>query len=178
MDLLDFEGQELYFDEAATPEVDELLQRASSEYPAPESETYLLRAYFLMPQSLTVLVALYRYYYYQHRMQDTLAVAHRAMSESGKRISFPQDWRELTGLHLAGGVVKSIGLVRFYLLALKGAGYVNLRLDNMDEGLDMLHKVLELDDNDRLGAAHLIKAVKQHQVNVRRDSIQLVGANV
>jgi hypothetical protein len=43
------------------------------------------------------------------------------------------------------------------LLALKAAGYLNLRLFNWEPAMDMLAKVSELDEADRLGAAALLE---------------------
>ncbi|HLY96123.1 MAG TPA: hypothetical protein VKO66_02840, partial [Sideroxyarcus sp.] len=65
MDLLDFETAELYFDEPLTPEVARLIVAAADNYGSDEGELMLLRANFMAPQHLMVLVALYRYYFYQ-----------------------------------------------------------------------------------------------------------------
>ena len=54
-------------------------------------------------------------------------------------------------------------LVRFYLLALKGAGELNLRLGNMDLGIQMLEKVVELDSEDRLGVTALLNTVEGYR---------------
>ena len=71
MDLLDFNGEAMYFDEPVTPRVEALLAQAAEHYGAgPEdtgAELCLLRAYFLEPEHLTVLVALYRYFYYRRQ---------------------------------------------------------------------------------------------------------------
>ena len=100
MDLQDFEAEDLYFNATIDPEIAILLEEASGLYPQPEAETLLLRAYFLAPEDLNVLVALYRYFYYQHRLPDALNVAHKANAVSGKRLHLAEDWRDLTRLHL------------------------------------------------------------------------------
>jgi len=51
--------------------------------------------------------------------------------------------------------------VRFYLHALKGAGYLLLRLGQTKQGLVRLDKVAELDPKDRIGAAALADVVRQ-----------------
>ena len=73
MDLLDFEAQGLYFEQDDVAGVKELLAQAAEEYSSGLAEMPLLRAYFLAPESLNVLVALNRFYYYQHRLEDALA---------------------------------------------------------------------------------------------------------
>jgi hypothetical protein len=47
-------------------------------------------------------------------------------------------------------------IVRFYLLALKGAAYLELRLGKEDNAVLRLKKILELDSEDRLGAKVLL----------------------
>lgn len=43
------------------------------------------------------------------------------------------------------------------MLALKGTGYLQLRLGVYDEAISMLQKVAECDHEDRLGAAALLE---------------------
>jgi hypothetical protein len=163
MDLFDFAGTEqddLYFEEDMPAEVSELLEQAAELYSEGGGEKELLRAFFLAPESLAVLVSLYRYYYYQHRYQDVLVVAKYALKVSGQRLGFPQDWRELQPEHV--NTEKSMGLIRFYLLALKGAAYVKLRIEELEEGEEMLDKVMLLDPEDRLGAS-VLKEVLDEQ---------------
>ena len=66
LDLLEFESEDLYFDETVSAEVAKHLDNAAEAYAcgAGFSEVSLLRAYFLAPEHPMVLVALYRYYYY------------------------------------------------------------------------------------------------------------------
>jgi len=75
------------------------------------------------------------------------------------QIDFPEHWRYLNMTFLGIGLLRSFTLVRFYLLCLKGAGYLNLRMGNMAEGISMLNKVIELDSNDRMGARSLLQAI-------------------
>jgi hypothetical protein len=62
--------------------------------------------------------------------------------------------------------MQSMTLVRFYLLLLKGAGYLNLRLGKIDKGKTILEKVVELDTQDRLGALALLNVVESYQRKV------------
>jgi len=159
MDLQDFESQTLYFQEPMPRDVQDLLQAASAAYVAGRAEPLLLRACALAPDNLSVLVALYRFYYYQHRLADALEVAHRAMAVVAPMIGFPGDWSEVGEDDLARGLVQSFTSVRFYLLALKGAAYLNLRLGRVDLGVRMLNRVIALDSRDRLGAKGLLQAL-------------------
>ncbi len=160
MDLLDFEQTELYFDEPLSPEVAQLLQDAGDSYGSEEAESKLLLANFMAPRQLTVLVALYRYYYYQHRLEDALLVAESTLAVAGRRLEFPYNWMHLHIANLSAGVMRSMGLVRFYLMVLKAAGYVNLRLGNHAEGQAMLEKLVELDSHDRIGGKALLELIR------------------
>ncbi len=86
MDLMDFDQAGLYFDEPVADTVQNLIAQAGDTYGDPGAEDLLLRAYFLAPEALIVLVALYRYYFYQHRLADALIVADRALRIVGARL--------------------------------------------------------------------------------------------
>jgi hypothetical protein len=169
MDLMDFEGESLYFDEPLPDEVGELLRLSAQSYGTAEAEHSLMRAYFLEPRHLTVLVALYRYFFYQHRYEDALRVADRALEVTASKLNISSDWRELGMSRLAVGIMQSMTLTRFYLMVLKGAGYLRLRTGDTAGGLERLLKVAELDSSDRLGVAALIE--------VARDALDPDGNN-
>lgn len=159
MDLQDFESQIMYFEYETPREVEELIKQSSEHYAEGNAEEFLLRAFELAPENLTVLVALYRFYYYQHRLKEALGIAHHVLSVVAPQIDFPDYWGYLNMTILGCGLLKSFTMVRFYLLCLKGAGYLNLRLGNTAEGVKMLNKVMELDTNDRLGVRNLMQAL-------------------
>jgi hypothetical protein len=156
MDLLDFEAQPLYFDAPLPDGVSDLLAQSAREYGKAAAGHNLMRAYFLAPRHLVVLVALYRYFYYQRRYGDALIVADRALEVVAGKLGTGGNWRELDINGLATGIVKSMTLTRFYLMVLKGAGYLRLRQGDTEGGLERLQKVAELDSSDRLGAAALV----------------------
>ncbi len=156
MDLMDFDQAALYFDDPVAPEVERLIAAAGAGYGSDESEALLLRAYFLAPGQLVVLVALYRYYFYQHRLDDALVVADRTLAAAAERLNLPTAWRQLHPEHLGYAAMRSIGLLRFYLMVLKAAGYINLRLGRAADGEAMLEKLVELDSHDRLGGKLLL----------------------
>lgn len=159
MDLMDFDQPTLYYDDPVAPEVERLLQEASAHYGEETAEAMLLRAYFLVPEQLIVLVALYRYYFYQHRLEDALLVADRAMAVAGRRLNLPGEWQNVHPDHLGHAVLRSMGLLRFYLMVLKAAGYINMRLNRHQAGQAMLEKLVELDSHDRLGGKALLDVI-------------------
>ncbi len=165
MDLMDFDQATLYFDDPLSPQVERLLLEAGAHYAEGErqSEYLLLRAWFLAPEQLVVLVGLYRYYFYQHRLQDALIVAERALAVAGRRLGLPAAWRDLHPEHVGHAVLRSMGLLRFHLMVLKAAGYLQLRLGHTAEGIAMLEKLVELDSHDRLGGKALLEVIRAEQ---------------
>lgn len=160
MDLLEFEPGQLYFDEPLPADAERLLAEAAAAYSNGHAELPLLRAYRVAPRSLSVLVALYRYYYYQHRLEEALQVADQTWRTAGEGIGFPDEWRQLRPAHLAGAVLRSMGQVRFCLTALKAGGYLCLRLGRVAEGRERLSRVRGLDEKDRLGAGALLAMIE------------------
>lgn len=163
MDLMQFDQTTLYFDEPLPPAIERLLLDAGASYGDSEAEAMLLRAYFLAPEQLMVLVALYRYYFYQHRLEDAMLVADRALDVAGRRLDLPAKWQQLHPEHVGHAVLRSMGLLRFYLMVLKAAGYIHLRLGDNTGGQAMLEKLGELDSHDRLGGKALLDLVREEQ---------------
>ena len=175
MDLLDFNAEAMYFDEPLDPEVAALLDQAAEHYGRgpddPAAESALLRAYFLAPEDLTVLVALYRFFYYRHAYAEALTVADRAIVLTARRLDVPTRWQVLSQDDLGRAVLVSMTLTRFLLMALKGAGYLLLRMERPAEALARFEKVAQIDTSDRLGLASLIQLA-------RGAAAEAAGANV
>ncbi len=160
MDLMDFEGEQLYFEESLPPEVETLLQQAGELYGDGEAEPLLVEALRLAPESLNVLVAAYRFYYYQHRLHDALNIAGLALAVTSRRLDIPADWNVLTSAHISQAGPAAMALVRFHLLSLKAEAYLLLRLGRTMEGRAILLKLLELDSHNRLGAKQLLEVAE------------------
>lgn len=165
LDLLDLGEDGLYFDEPCAPEIDALIAQAAHDYGHATAEQHLLRAYFLTPEQLSVLVALYRYYFYQHRLEDALIVAERALDVTARRLHLVDGWRSIGHVALGEAVMRSMGLLRFHLLALKGSAVILLRLGHLDEARLRLTKIAEVDERDVLGVTPLLDvlAVREEQ---------------
>jgi len=159
MDLLDFEAQGLYFEQPDVAGVKELIATAAENYASGDAELPLLQAYFLAPESLNVLVALNRFYYYQHRLEEALAATTKALVVIRPSIAFPEDWRDLQPSHITGASADSLTNVRLYLFTLKAIGFLNMRLERLDLSQAIFEKLVELDSKDRIGAQGLLELV-------------------
>ena len=163
LDLLELGDDGLYFDEPCAPEVDALIVEASRHYGDAEAEQCLLRAYFLAPEQLSVLVALYRYYFYQHRLGDAFIVAERVLDVTARRLNLVGGWSSIGPVSLGEAVMRSMGLLRFHLQALKGSAVILLRLGHLDEARRRLEKIAEIDERDALGVAPLLVVIAERQ---------------
>ena len=168
-DLLELGEGGLYFDEPCLPEVEALIAQAANHYGQAAAEPCLLRAYFLAPEQLSVLVALYRYYFYQHRLADALIVAERALDVTARRLQLVGGWSSIGRVAVGEAVMRSMGLLRFHLLALKGSAVILLRLERLDEARLRLAKIAEVDARDVLGVAPLLALVVARQEQVAEE---------
>jgi len=180
MDLLDFSDCKLYFEDDLPAEAERLIAEAAEDYGSPDAEMALLRAHLIAPEHLTVLVSLYRYYFYQHRLEDVLVVADHAKRIAARHLGIPADWRQLDEAQLGTAAAISFGLLRFYLLALKAESVVLLRLGRIAESRDRLTQLAALDSRDHLGAAKLLEVVDEFQsdcaANAEDPSLNLAAA--
>lgn len=161
MDFLDFDNHDLYFDEPLAPEDEMLLQKAAEAYPEKETEIILQDLRSRLPDSLTVIVALYRFYYYQHRYPDALYIAAKALEVSGTKLGIRLDWKDLTKEDLGTGVLVSMGLLRFYILSLKASAYLFMRIGQIEQANERLKKIVELDPSDQFGVQFLFKIAEK-----------------
>ena len=163
MDLLDFEAQGLYFESQDAPEVQKMISAAAENYANGEAELPLLRAYYLAPNSLNVLVALNRFYYYQHRLEDALTATTKALAVIRPLVDFPEDWHELKLHHISETPTHLLTQVRLYLFTLKVIGFLNMRLEVLDVSKSIFEKLVGLDSKDRIGAQGLLELVIKRQ---------------
>lgn len=163
MDLLHFDPQPLYFDDALPEGVQALIEGAGECFAEPEAETLLERAHALAPEHLVVLVARYRFYFYRHRLTEAQAVVWEAVASAGRRLGLPADGRALDAAAVAAAAAQSMTLTRFYLSALKAAAYVRLRIGDISGAVRLLEDLVRIDEADRLGGQALLDIAHARQ---------------
>ncbi len=161
MDLLQFEARDLYFEQPDAPEVTALIKQSSENYAAGEGELPLLQAYLRAPESLNVLVALNRFYYYQHRLQEALLISERALGLIRRDVEFPEDWRELSVELIENAPKERLTRVRLYLFTLKSVGFLHMRLHDLGLCEAIFAKIVEVDAKDRIGALPLLELARR-----------------
>ena len=163
MDLLQFEAKGLYFEQEDSAEVQALIKSASEGYAGGEAELPLLQAYLRAPESLNVLVALNRFYYYQHRLQEALLISEKALGLIRRNIGLPENWQSLEANHISEAPKDLLTGIRLYLFTLKSVGFLNMRLENLALSRSIFEKLVALDSKDRIGAKGLLELVVQRQ---------------
>jgi hypothetical protein len=166
MDLLDFEPHDLYYLQEDSVEVQQLIQKAGETYENGEAELPLLQAFLRSPESLNVLVALNRFYYYQHRLSDALLISERALGIISARLEFPDDWQTLQLQHISDAPKEQLSWIRLYLFTLKSIGFLKMRLYEMEPSKAIFEKLVALDSEDRIGAQALLELVNRKILEV------------
>lgn len=136
------------------PDVQALIDAAAKSWnDETRAEELLADAARRAPDHAAVFIARYRFYFYRNRLADALTVARECLVKAARDIRAPQDWRAVESTH--ANFDSYDVLPRFYLFALKGYAYLNMRLGNLSEGAQALEKLQGLDPADRLNGSVL-----------------------
>jgi tetratricopeptide (TPR) repeat protein len=166
MDLLQFDARDLYFETEDSEDVQNLVRSASELYGSGSAELPLLQAYLRAPESLNVLVALNRFYYYQHRLAEALLIAEKALALIRRDVGFPEDWRQLETQHISEAPRERLTRIRLYLFTLKSIGFLHMRMKNLALSRGIFERLVMLDDKDRIGAKALLELVVRSEETV------------
>lgn len=133
------------------PAVEALIGAAGASYHTPmQALTWLQQARALAPEHPAVLIALYRFYFYQHRLAEALDIARQALQVGAAALAIPSQWRQVEPDERFAAFDAA---PRFYLFALKGYAYLSLRLGDAAEAGTALAKLRQLDPLDRVGGS-------------------------
>lgn len=195
MDLLDLDNEAMYFETPLPADVQQLLDESGQQYRSQaldgsseddleltsvdSAEWALLHAYLKAPEHLSVIVALYRFFYYRHRYAEAVMMADRAILLSSRQLGLNEDWRQLKQADLKQAAERSMSSTRFLLLALKGAAWLLLRQDEPEAAIERLATVRAFDKKDQLGTNELLswaeKAVRREEISNAGDNVHLLG---
>lgn len=115
------------------------------------AEQHLREAQALAPDHAAVLIGLYRFYFYKGRLDEALEIAGTCLAKAARDNNLDADWRRVRPGNADFGSFEAI-LPRFYLFTLKAYAYLQMRLGHLEDGLEAVHKLLELDPSDKLNA--------------------------
>jgi len=160
-DLLDFDGGALYFDTPPGEAVAQWLEQASTATNVQDRAYALAQAERLAPDDLTVIVALYRHFYFEQAFEQALRIADRAMGQAARALNIPPDWTNLSHREIAQLSDEAMPLLRFYLWALKGRAYLLMRQGQFEAAIVPLEKLVELDHANRLNCEPLLALARE-----------------
>jgi len=142
---------EVQFGFGLDAEVNAHLQRAASLVTSrAESLQALLAAKQASPEQLEVLVALYKFYFYQSDLEKAEQTVQQALACAARQGGFAVHWQELA--EDASDWSDPRGPGRAYLYALKALAFIRLRQDRPAEARQVLDALQHLDPDDRVGA--------------------------
>lgn len=142
-----------------SPQVSSLITQASVLHQQPQKALALLeQAQAGAPRHPAPLIALYRFYFYGHQLEKARAVGEDALAIA--RTALGPDFGDEPPPEEA---TRHDAAVRFYLFALKGLAYLNMRLGAMESAYTLLKELRRLDPNDRVGGAVLLHVLLRHQ---------------
>jgi tetratricopeptide (TPR) repeat protein len=132
------------------------LKQAGAAYHEDDlAETHLLAAFGLAPDHPAALIGLYRFYFYKGRLREALDVALLCLAKALRDLRLAPDWREVRPGDADFGSYAAV-LPRFFMFALKGYAYLQMRIGAVDEGRAAVARLLDLDPSDKINARLLI----------------------
>ncbi len=141
------------------------LEKAALSYHLTDvAETHLHAAHALAPDHAAVLIAFYRFYFYKGRLFEALQLARACIRKALQENVLEPDWRDVRADDAPFSEWDALE-PRFFLFALKGYAYLNMRLGYFAEGRCAVEKLLELDPLDRIGARVLLDVLDRMDVD-------------
>jgi tetratricopeptide (TPR) repeat protein len=142
--------------EGLPQEAEDHLRQAGLSYHLDDvAEMHLCEAAALAPGHAAVLIGFYRFYFYKGRLAEVLNIAELCLEKACRENKLAPNWREVAAGDAQFGRYDDM-LLRFFLFALMGYAYLQMRLGNLDEGRIAVLKLLELDPTDKIGANVLL----------------------
>jgi tetratricopeptide (TPR) repeat protein len=142
-----------------SPQVMALLAQAAGLYEQPQQALALLeQARAQAPRHPGPLIALYRFHFYGHRLEQARAAGEDALAIA--RTALGPDFGDVAPSEEA---TRFDAAVRFYLFVIKGLAYLNLRLGELDEARLMLVALRHLDPKDIVGGGLLSHVLARHE---------------
>jgi tetratricopeptide (TPR) repeat protein len=152
-----------YLGEGLPAEAEQHLQLAGQNYHQDETAVmHLNKAMQVAPDHPAVFIGFYRFYFYKNQLAEALKIAQQCLVKAARDNGMDSDWRKAKPDDADFDNFGAI-MPRFFLFTLKGYGYLQLRLGNLDEGRTAITKLLELDPNDKTGGKVLLTVLERRE---------------
>jgi tetratricopeptide (TPR) repeat protein len=134
--------------------VNQLLQAgvAASHADKAQAEKLFKQAQQLDRSCLQTYFALYKFYFYQGRLQEAEREVICALEEASRQGNFPYEYRRLAKQSFQWDMYASEAAL-FYLYTLKALAFIKLRRGQEAEAQLILAAIAELDPEDRCGGS-------------------------
>jgi tetratricopeptide (TPR) repeat protein len=143
---------EIRFGGRVSAALDRTLVDAARQYTdKARAEALLLEALQRDTECLPVYFALYKFYFYSHRLADAERIVLAALETASRQARIAPDWSVLTPDSAAWHATNEPA--HFYLFSLKALAFIRLRLGRRAEASALLAKLAELDPGDSIGAS-------------------------
>ncbi|MCH4903512.1 hypothetical protein GSN00_03745 [Cylindrospermopsis raciborskii CHAB3438] len=136
----------------ASAEVKELLVLATKTWENPEeSLKYMEQALAETKENnhMDVLVAAYRYFYYQNNYALAEKTANTIIARIRKTHQLPDNWEELRSVLLAR---KDESQIRIFLNAYTALGMISAKLGKLDQAKAIIKEIQKINDKEDFGA--------------------------
>jgi len=149
------------------PEVNNLLQAAvvANHADKPRAEQLFKQAQILDSSCLQTYFALYKFYFYQGRLQEAETQVLAGLDTAAIQGGFPGDYRHLA-LDPDKWNMYASDISLFYLYTLKALAFIKLRQQFFEDAEFILSLLRKLDPEDRSGASvimQLAQALQQEE---------------
>ena len=150
MNATGFFEERVLFSPNLPTEVNQLLQMAvaASHIEKPLAEKLFKQAQELDPSCLQTYFALYKFYFYQGRLQEAEREVIAALEEAARQDGFPSDYQRLGRQPDAYDMYAS-DITLFYLYSLKALAFIKLRQQHTTDARGILSVIKILDPEDR-----------------------------
>lgn len=125
-----------------------------------QSQDYIQQALAIADQSLDVLVAAYRYFFYKHNDTAALQVATQVIEQIRQIEGLPEDWEMLAPILSSS---KEEPNIRLYLNAYAALGLIRARLGELEQSTVITTRISEIDTNREFGAATMLHILTHPQ---------------
>ncbi len=141
--------------------VNKLLQEAvvASREDKQQAEHLFMQAYQLDKQCLQTYFALYKFYFYQAKLDDAECYVRKGLLEASQQGGFPADYQQLAN-DAGQWNMYADEVSLFYLYTLKALAFVKLRQQQNAEANEILHILHTLDPEDRSGFSVIVQLSK------------------
>ncbi|QWF71130.1 hypothetical protein KEF85_01125 [Methylomonas paludis] len=138
--------------------VNQLLQAGvvANHVDRPRAEALFKQAQQLDGSCLQTYFALYKFYFYQGRLDEAEREVHAGLAAAALQGGFPGNYRQLAAVAASWDMYAS-EVSLFYLYTLKALAFIKLRQDQTDDAQYILTLLKQLDPEDRSGGSVIMQ---------------------